>query len=294
MLAALIFAVLIPRFPFEEGHMSLLSKEVFLHHKDGRPPATGFITYIDGKRPMLMHCHGWEQYSDGYDDYAVSISADNGRTWSKEEVRWKSEVTPEGRIRYAEPAAFYDKDTNKLVVLTDRVLYPKDKLNVDADYTLVLDVFDPNTRRWSPRQELSFPDERSPAMSFSFPIKTKRGHLLFPGMRKTVDSTGKAIHFKNGWAPVDEVVTVIGEYAKDGSILWHLGQPLRIPPEVSSRGLDENTLIELPDGRITAICRGDNSAYPENPGYKWLAFSSDEGETWSLPQPLHSASGPIE
>ena len=51
----------------------------------------GFITYIDPKKPILMHCCGRVQYSDGYDDYAVSISTNNGRTWSKEEVRWKSE-----------------------------------------------------------------------------------------------------------------------------------------------------------------------------------------------------------
>ena len=198
MIPCLLAAIALLASP-EDGRVKLLSKEVFLRQKDGRPPATGFVTYIDAKKPILMHCHGWEQYSDGYDDYAVSISTDNGRTWSKEEVRWKSEQTAEGRIRYAEPAAFYDSDTGKLIVLTDRALYPKDKLNVDAEYTLVLDVYDPRTRQWAPRVDLAFPGERTPAMSFSFPIKTKSGRLLFPGMRKTVDSAGKAIHYKKGW-----------------------------------------------------------------------------------------------
>ena len=91
------------------------------------------------------------------------------------------------------------------------------------------------------------------------------------------------------------VVTVIGEYGRRGEIAWHLGGPLRIPPETSSRGLDENALTELPDGRIAAVCRGDNSAYPERPGYKWLSFSSDQGETWSPPQPLPATGGePVE
>src|ERR1043166_9155216 len=80
------------------GRMKLLSKEVFLRHQNKRPPATGFVTYISKTQPTLMHCHGWQDYSDGYDDYSVSVSHDNGKTWSPEEVRWKSRVVPEGRI----------------------------------------------------------------------------------------------------------------------------------------------------------------------------------------------------
>jgi hypothetical protein len=279
--------------PHQDNRMKLLSKEVFRRY-DGRPPAAGFVTYISNTEPIIMHCHGWEDYSDGYDDYTVSVSHDNGRMWSADEVRWKSSVVPKGRIRYAEPAAFFDTDTQKLIVLTDKVLYPNDKLNVDTDYTLVIDIYDPKNHTWSERRELTFRGQRSPAMSFSFPIKTASGRLLFPGMRKTVDASGKAIHFKNTWAPVDEAVAVIGEY-KGTEIEWRLGEPLNIAPEVSSRGLDENTLWQLPDGRIAAICRGDNSAFADKPGYKWLSFSRDDGERWSPPAPLPATGGePIE
>ena len=58
------------------GRMKLLSKEVFLRYDGRRPPATGFITYVSKNEPVLMHCHGWEDYSDGYDDYTVSLSRD--------------------------------------------------------------------------------------------------------------------------------------------------------------------------------------------------------------------------
>jgi len=284
-----------PTKPAAIGRMKLVSKEIFLRHRNGRPPVTGFVTYISETQPILMHCHGWEDYSDGYDDYAVSVSRDNGRTWSPEEIRWRSVVVPEGRIRYAEPAAFFDKDTGRLLVLVDKVLYPKDKLNPDADYALELDTYDVKTGKWSERRELKFLGQRVPAMSFSFPIKSSRGRLLFPGMRKTLDAAGKPVHFQKHWATVDEVVTVIGDYGPGGEIAWHLGQPLNIAPQTSSRGLDENTLMELADGRIAAICRGDNSAFPEKPGYKWLSFSRDQGETWSAPVPLPATSGdPIE
>jgi hypothetical protein len=59
--------------------------------------------------------------------------------------------------------------------------------------------------------------------------------------------------------------------------------------------LDENAIIQLRDGKIAAVCRGDNSAFPEKPGYKWLSFSKDDGEHWSAPVPFPAAEGePIE
>lgn len=273
----------------------LLAKEVFLRHDRGRPVATGFITYISDSQPVLMHCFGREDYSDGYDDYAVQISTDNGQSWSAPEVRWQSSAVPGGRMRYAEPAAFFDAEHQQLIVLIDHTLYPHDKLNVDADYGLELNVYDSRQGRWIERRELSFGEARTPAMSFSFPIRTARGHLLFPGMRKSVDAAGKAIHYQKTWAPVDEVVTVIGHWGDGNELTFRLGQPLQIEPERSSRGLDENALVELPGGRIAAICRGDNSAFPDRPGYKWLSFSSDDGATWSAPAPLPATGGdPLE
>jgi hypothetical protein len=277
------------------SHPTLLAKEVFMRHENGRPAATGFVTYVSNSKPVLMHCFGRQDYSDGYDDFAIQVSTDNGKTWSKPEIRWKSSAIPEGRMRYAEPAAYFDSEKQKLIVLIDHTLHPKDKLNVDTDYGLELNIYDPAKRKWTERRELQFPGERTPAMSFSFPIKTAQGRILFPGMRKSIDSQGKAIHYKNTWAPVDEIVTVIGEWRTGAWPTFRLGHALKIEPERSSRGLDENALVALQDGRIAAVCRGDNSAFPEQPGYKWLTFSSDEGLNWSAAVPFPAAEGePIE
>jgi hypothetical protein len=273
----------------------LLSKELFLRHDRGRPVATGFVTYVSDTQPVLMHCFGREDYSDGYDDYAISLSRDNGRTWSQPTVRWRSEVRSGGRLRYAEPAAYYDQEKQKLIVLIDRTFYPNDQLNVDADYGLELNIYDPQAGFWIEQRALEFPRDRTPAMSFSFPLKTSRGNLLFPGMRKVIGPDGKALHFKNCWAPVDEAVTVIGRWNDHGGIEWQLGQPLTVAPEISSRGLDENAIFELPDGRIAAVCRGDNSMFPDRPGYKWLSFSHDDGRSWSAAVPLPANEGePLE
>src|SRR5262245_30632792 len=91
------------------------------------------------------------------------------------------------------------------------------------------------------------------------------------------------------------MVAVLGDWTAEGDISWHLGRPLGIAAELSSRGLDENALTQLPDGTIAAVCRGDNSAFPDRPGYKWLSFSRDGGETWSEPVPLPATAGsPVE
>lgn len=275
--------------------MKLVSKDVIIRRKDGRPPITAFINYISKTEPVLMHCIAWEDYSDGYDDFSVRISRDNGKTWSSEEMRWKGYDVPEGKIRYAEPAPFFDSDTGELIVLTDKLLHPKDKLDEDLDHSLVLDIYDAKTGKWSPRKDMDFGGERAGTMSFSFPIKTSKGRLLFPGYRRATDAAGKTLRYKKYRSPLYELVTVIGEYKPDGGIAWHLGKPLGLAPEVSSRGINENTLAELSDGRIAAVGRGDNGAYPEKPGYKWLSFSRDQGETWSAAVPLPATGGePIE
>jgi len=261
----------------------LVSKEVFLQHENGRPHVNGFVSYVHPSKPILMLCSGREDFSDGYDDYAIRLSIDNGRTWSPPEIRWNSSVVPEGRLRYAEPAAYFDASSGKLVVLIDKVLYPEDKLDVGAEYALELNVYDAESGQWTVRRELSFPGQRVPAMSFSFPVAVGDGRLIFPGMRQTRDAEGKAVHYNGCWAPVDEVVSVIGRWNADGDLTFELGNPLQIDPQRSSRGLDENTLTLLSDGRLAAVCRGDNSMFPDKPGYKWLSFSRDQGMNWSAP-----------
>jgi len=267
--------------------MRLKSREVFARPDEkGRPVATGFVTYISNDRPVLMHCSGRQDYSDGYDDYMVMRSYDNGRTWTRPEMFLKSYPVEGGKMRYAEPAAFFDPDTQKLLVISDRALYPNDTLNLDAVYTLVLDVYDPISDTWQSRQELEVSQSRSIMVSFAFPIKTSRGRILVPAEQPVLDANGRPLHYPGCPSPVLQPVTLIGEYDPDGQIRWRPGQPVAVDPEVSSRGLDENTLAELSDGRIVMVIRGDNSMFPEKPGYKWLSFSEDQGETWTKPVPL--------
>jgi hypothetical protein len=109
--------------------MKLLSKEIFIPETNGRCVIPCFVTYIDAEKSILMHRISWVDASDTYDDFEDLVSTDNGKTWSKPVLRLKSTVVPEGRLRYAESSGFFDPDTRKLVTITSRVLYPKEKLD---------------------------------------------------------------------------------------------------------------------------------------------------------------------
>lgn len=230
--------------------MKLLSADVFRHHQNGRPVVNGFASYISAADPVLMLCTGFEDFSDGYDDFSTSVSRDNGRTWS-DSVPWLSGRNLEGgRLRYAEPAAIFDPDTDRLIVLVDENFYPDDTLDVDSVCQVALNIYDPAADTWSGLQSLDLAPGRSLAVSFTFPLKTSRGELLFPAMRPVLGDDDKPLHYQGCWAPVDESLTIIGQYEPDGSLRWKTGQPVPVDPERTSRGLDENTLAELPDGRL--------------------------------------------
>lgn len=275
--------------------MKLKSKDVVLREENGRPVFPGFVTYISKTAPSLIHCWGRVDYSDAYDDYVTAFSNDNGRTWSAPVLQFKSVAVPEGKIRYIEPGALFDPDTNKLIVITDKVLYPADRLNVDTRYELVLDTYDPATRTWSELAPLNFDHPCGVAMSFCFPIKTSKGRLVFPGQTHYLDAAGQPLHYKGCWSPAGVIANVLGDYRADGSIAWKLSRLLVPDLEKTSRGFYEPTIVELRDGRFAMILRGDNSMYPEKPGYKWLSFSNDHCETWSEPVPLPCDRGdPLE
>ena len=265
----------------------VLSRERFLHYDEkGRPVCTGFVTYISKDKPILMHRSGREDYSDAYDDYADMLSYDNGKTWSRPVLHLKGYDVEGGKIRYGEPAGFFDPDAEKMLVIANRVFYPKDKLDMDAKCTPVLEIYDPAAGEWSNLTPLEFEHPYGVGVSFCFPIKTSKGRLVFPAQTNLLDEKGKPVHYQGCWSPAGVIVHILGDYQTDGSITWKINQPVVPDLEKTSRGFYEPTIAELHDGRFAMILRGDNSMFPERPGYKWLSFSEDHCETWTEPVPL--------
>lgn len=273
--------------------MKVLSRDHFIPPENGCPVFPGFVTYISNRQPILMHRWGRVDYSDAYDDYVDQISPDNGCTWSKPVLHLKGYPVPGGKIRYGEPAALFDPDTEKLIVITNKNLYPNDRLNVDRSLSVVLDTYDPAAGAWSEMTPLDIDSPWGVGVSFCRPIKTSRGRLVFPGQTRYLDANGKPLHYKGCWSPAGVITHILGDYQADGSIRWRLSRPVVPDLEKTSRGFYEPALAELADGRFAMILRGDNSMYPDRPGYKWLSFSEDHCENWSDPAPLPCDTGEL-
>jgi len=76
---------------------------------------------------------------------------------------------------------------------------------------------------------------------------------------------------------------------------WECGPRIALPPELSTRGLDESTLAEMPDGRLLLVMRASNGGAKDPefrvPGYKWYCTSSDGGWSWTAPRPWGYSDG---
>lgn len=275
--------------------MRLLSKDVFVPNCKGRPVFPGFVTYLSATEPMLMHRYGWVDASDTYDDFGDCFSRDNGDTWTEPVLKLQSHEVPEGRVRYAENTCFFDEDSGKLLTFCSRALYPNDGLHVDTRFEVTWDVFDPTASAWRGEEVIPHKLPGGLGISFCFPLRTRSGRLVVPAYSLLVDDRGEACHYRD-WPPALETALVVrGEFQPDGTVVWECGEPVHVNPEKSSRGFSENAVLELADGRLVMVLRGDNGAFPECPGYKWHCFSENEGLTWSEPQPLGCTEGdPIE
>ncbi|MCM8807121.1 MAG: glycoside hydrolase [Candidatus Omnitrophica bacterium] len=273
-----------------------VEKEIFLSYDEkGRPVMPCFITYISNEKPILMHRYCREDYSDGYDDFVDIFSYDNGKTWTEPVLHYKGIDTPEGKIRYSESAGFFDPETEKLITITNKKLYPNDRLDVDLLWSVVFEEYDPKENRWSGEKPLDFNLPGGISVSFCHPIKTKNGRIIFPAQTYYTDESGKPVHYKNCWSPAGVIVNILGDYKEDGRIEWKLSELLYPDLEKTSRGFYEPTIIERKDGSFAMVMRGDNSMFPDKPGYKWVSFSYDQCETWTEAIPFGCDRGePIE
>jgi hypothetical protein len=272
-----------------------VEREVFIPSRGGRGVFPGFITYIHPKDPVLLHRFGWVEASDTYDDFHESVSRDGGRTWSEPVLKLRSRAVEGGRMHYCENAAFFDAERSRLITIVSKFLYPKGRFDPDVPRQLEIAVRDPAQDAEPEPATVDFGLAGGITISFCFPIKTSRGAIVVPATRAETGEDGKPLHHSRSRQVIRNVCMLIGTYGEGGALSWRLGKPLRIDLASSSRGLSESTPVELRDGRLALLARGSNAGMLEVPGRKWLSFSEDGGESWSVPEPLLDGDGrPIE
>lgn len=281
-----------------------VSKEIVTRHLPGRAPVCGFVTYVSTDPLILMRRLGWETGDDVHDDFFDQVSYDNGRTWSEPKPSLTSRKTDGGHIYYIEFAPLLIGGRKKFVLATNQrsqqTLHDWDAAGHNRIHIAVSDVAD-DGRLLSAEPLITDFDLPEPAVSFCVPIEDRSGRVLIPinSQKRDVDGTLRRLDIPLCTDRPDIAVdwgqmrVLIGEPQPAGTFSWCAGGVVPMDVERSTRGLYEGAIIELANGSLAMVMRGSNGRgvgggahWPEKPGYKWLSFSTDRGQTWSKAEPL--------
>jgi len=111
-----------------------------------------------------------------------------------------------------------------------------------------------------------------PVMPFGHVIRLREnGRLLLPA-------------YRFGRPPEDTRVQVLT--SDDEGLTWALAGTILRRPDITDVLISETSLLELPDGRLLAISRGDAIAAGAFP-YGFRAVSTDGGRSWSAAEPIN-------
>lgn len=120
------------------------------------------------------------------------------------------------------------------------------------------------------------------------PIRTRKGNIILPAEALRLGNDGKLANPGGSWSYCDGVI-IIGKWRKDRHIDWYTSSLIVPDPTRTTRGMNEPTIAEMPDGRILLVARGSNGGSKDPdyrlPAYRWHAVSRDGGFTWSSLEP---------
>lgn len=128
----------------------------------------------------------------------------------------------------------------------------------------------------------------------SIPLRTRAGKLLVPVQVTHLDAQGEPASPGGGFT-YQYTRMLIGTWTVGHKIAWEVSDKIEGDPDLSSRGLFEPTIAELPDGRVICVMRGSNGGERDPDfqwkSHKWFSESSDGGRTWSRARPWTYADG---
>lgn len=247
--------------------------------------------YAAKNRPQLIQQYCTFPKSDFFDIYYRRFSEDNGNTWSSPEIIFEPEVTPEGSWRYSESALFYDQDQDIIVFFYNYALFPTNHYSHERDKTMRIfyRLSTDNGKSFSEPVQLITNDfdeinwapgitygSNCAMVSFCAPVKIQDQIFLPVAISPQETESQNNLHSLSA-------ACFIGTW-QGKNIQWKMSETLKIPPDLSARGLCEPTIAELEDGRLLMVMRGSNGGgygvVSDVPSYKWYAVSNDCGKNW--------------
>lgn len=260
--------------------------------------ANAFYTQPTG--PEKKRVRGIETRSDTLDCADESYSADNGATWTPPQPRTLFQRTSAGVKRWYVQPAFADGVAGlSLEMVLEGTLPTDDPLEGMKHWYLSYRTSRDGGRTYLANEQViqegfdaDHPFDgvwigKNSAMIGDLscrPIRTCAGEILVPICVSPVGPDGQ-YHNPGGGYTYHDAAALIGVWRPDGHIAWRVSEYVRHDPGQSTRGCDEPTLAELPDGRILMVIRGSNDAKPHLPGYRWFTVSTDGGRRFGPVRP---------
>ena len=257
------------------------------------------------EKVCVMSC---QSRSDTFEDFQRRFSPDNGKTWSAWEPIKRFKVkTPRGMHRqYPQPGWIDPVNGRMLVMVNDGVLPTDDptegmthwslryRVSTDGGRTFAVDepVIQEGEYTLDHPLEGVWIGKNCVMMGATTcrPIRTRQGLVLVPVCITPLGLDGHYWRPGGGYTYHDAAV-LIGRWADGRKIRWELSERVVADPARSTRGCDEPTIAEMPDGRVLMVIRGSNDVKRSLPGYKWSSVSTDGGRHWSKPKPWTYADG---
>lgn len=217
-----------------------------------------FVQLKDG-RIMFVYSHYYEGKGDDADPayLAARYSGDGGATWTDKSVEV---VANEGRQNVMSVSL------NRLPAGQIMLVYLRK--NSSLDLRPVIRFSTDETATWSDPVEI-IPNEVAGyfVVNNDRVVQLSSGRLVVPAAQH-VDNTATQ------HAAYAEAVCYLSD---DQGLTWRRGGSTKASRSMKS-GLQEPGVVELSDGRLLMYCRTDS-------GSQYFAYSTDQGETWSNPQP---------
>lgn len=232
-----------------------------MENKNPRNSEGSFVHLKDGRIAYYYTCY----YGDSYDDHAtaniaVRYSSDEGETWTESQTVINGHEN--GNVMSVSLLRLQD---GRLLMIYLR----KDKLAGTEAYTCK-----PQVRFSSDEGETWSEPDGSMILTPAYVcgnndriIQLANGRLIYPVSHHL-------------WINFGGIVFCY--YSDDSGQSWKPGQWILPPVDQADRqtGLQEPGVIELPDGSVMCWQR-------TNYHHQWKCYSTDKGETWSLPEPAY-------
>jgi hypothetical protein len=275
-------------------------REVFLRSPAKGVAVMGFSYYTQRTGGEMISVEQRWSRSDTIDVAYLRRSHDYGKTWSAPEERATGEKRPNGMLRRHLRAGFVDPHTGRFLEFWNEGILPTDNplegmqqwnlfYRVEGKMYQVIQ----SGAEFGPRHPLPgiYTGKNTVMLGDtpSVPLALKNGAILLPVDTTALNPDGSLYNPTGGYTYTDAVV-LIGAW-KGARLEWRMAQPVKGDPQRCTRGMDEPTLAELADGRLIMVMRGSNDTNPALPGYRWISYSSDMGQTWTQPKPWTWSAG---